>query len=257
VQQRLGAVSTLVESSSGAKQVESSGSAAAQFRRTAARVLYRSAETAFRDGDYATASNLLDEAAKAMFDAVRLSAPEQVAAAKERRDFDARMDSARALLEAQKRIGKEQGKAKAGEYVRQAEDYLAQATKLAAAGDLKAARPLLDKAYLAVKVAVRGMRDGDTLVRSLSFADKEEEYRYELDRNDTHLMLITMLLAEKRASASIDTMVQNALDAAGRQRKIAEAQAQKREFEPAIHSLEDSTRELVRAIRSAGIYIPG
>ena len=38
------------------------------------------------------------------------------------------------------------------------------------------------------------MRSGDTLVRSLNFASKEEEYRYEIDRNDTHQMLIKVLV---------------------------------------------------------------
>lgn len=257
IQQRLGAVSTLIETSSGAKQVESSGNATARSKRTAARVLWRTADAAFRDGDDASAASLLDEAAKAMFDAVRQAAPEQVAAVKERRDFDARMESTEALLVAQKRIVKEKGIKTADEFIREAEELLKRANSLAASGSLKPARAVLDQAYLSVKAAVRGMRSGDTLVRSLSFANKEEEYRYELDRNDTHLMLINMLLAEKRASAAIDTMVQRAIDQAAQQRKSAEDSGGKRDFDSGVRLLEDSTRELVRAIRGAGVYIPG
>jgi hypothetical protein len=40
-------------------------------------------------------------------------------------------------------------------------------------------------------------------------------------------------------------------------RKTAEEQAAKREFDAAVKTLEESTRELVRAIRAAGVYIPG
>ena len=257
LQQRLTAVSTLIETSSGAKQVESSANPDALSKRTAARVLWRVADAAFRDTTYAVGSSLLDEAAKAMFDAVRLAAPEQVVAAKERRDFVARLESTEALLAAQKRIGKEKGVGKSGEFVKEAEELLMRANSLAASGDFKPARVVLDQAYLAVKAAVRGMRSGDTLVRSLNFASKEEEYHYELDRNDTHLMLVNLLLAEKRTNAAVDTMVQRALDEAGRLRKVAVAFAGKRDFDSGVRSLEDSTRELVRAIRGAGIYIPG
>jgi hypothetical protein len=257
IRQRLSAVSTLVETSSGAKQVESSGNQAAQSKRAEARVLWRAAETAFRDGDHAGASGLLDEAAKTMFDAVRLAAPEQVMAAKERRDFDARMESTEALLVAQKRVIKEKGIKTSDQFIKEAEDQLKRANRLAAGGELKSARALLDQAYLSVKAAVRGMRSGDTLVRSLTFADKEEEYRYELDRNDTHLKLVNMLLAEKRTDAKVDAMVQRLLDQAGQQRKSAEAAARKRDFESGVRSLEESTQELVRAIRGSGVYIPG
>ena len=257
IQQRLSAISTLIETSSGAKQVESSGNATARSKRTAARVLWRTADAAFRDGDTASASSLLDEAAKAMFDAVRQAAPEQVTSIKERLDFDARMESTEALLAAQKRIVKEKGIKRSEEFIKGAEELLKRANSLAASGVLKPARAVLDQAYLSVKAAVRGMRSGDTLVRSLNFANKEEEYHYEIDRNDTHLMLVTILLAEKRASASLDAMVKSALAQAALQRNAAEASAGKRDFDSAVRALEDSTRELVRAIRGAGVYIPG
>jgi tetratricopeptide (TPR) repeat protein len=257
LEQRLRALATLIESSTGAQQVESSRNQEAQSRRGAARVLHREAEAAFQSGDSLNASRLLDEAAKMMFDAVRLAAPEQVEAAKARRDFDTRMESTRALLDAQKRIGREKDAGRSNEYIKQTDELLVRADSLAARGDLKSARAALDQAYLTVKAAVRGMRSGDTLVRSLSFANKEEEYRYELDRNDTHLMLVSMLVTDKRGNAAADTAVQRALDEAGRIRKSAEGAAGKRDFDGGVRLLEDSTRELVRAIRGAGVYIPG
>lgn len=257
LQQRLEALSTLIESSTGAKQVESSHNQEAQSRRGAARVLYREADAAFRSGDAVAASRLIDDAAKMMFDAVRLAAPEQVEAAKARRDFDTRMESTRALLDAQKRIGQEKGNGRSGEYIKQTDELLVRADGLAERGDLKSARAVLDQAYLTVKAAVRGMRSGDTLVRSLHFASKEEEYRYELDRNDTHLVLVGMLVTEKRGNAATDSTVQRALDEAGRIRKSAEGAAGKRDFDGGVRLLEESTRELVRAIRGAGVYIPG
>jgi hypothetical protein len=46
-------------------------------------------------------------------------------------------------------------------------------------------------------------------------------------------------------------------DKATQLRAEAEAQAARGDHAGAVKSLEDSTRELVRAIRSGGLYIPG
>ena len=40
-------------------------------------------------------------------------------------------------------------------------------------------------------------------------------------------------------------------------REDAESAAGKKKYEEAIELLEESTKELIRAIRSAGVYIPG
>jgi len=89
-------------------------------------------------------------------------------------------------------------------------------------------------------------------------ASKEEEYHYEIDRNDTHLMLIKVLVEEKRANnPALDQQVQGFVVKAKDLRTAAETAAAKRDHAQAVKLLEDSTVELVRAIRNAGIYIPG
>ena len=257
VERRLTSVGTLIEKSSGAKQVESSGNAEARARHNAARELHKQAAQALQAGDQPEAARLLDDAAKTMVEAVRLASPEQVTAQKEKRDFDAKMQSTRALLEAQKRIAAEKHHPNGQTLAQTLEPLLQEASRLAAGADLAGARKPLDQAYLASKAAVANMRGGETLVRSLNFASKEEEYRYELDRNDTHQMLIEVLLQDRRSNAAIDDRVRKALGEAGRLRKSAEEQAAKRDFEAGIKTLEQSTKELVKAIRSAGVYIPG
>ena len=137
------------------------------------------------------------------------------------------------------------------------ERLISEAERQDAGGDLRTARATLDRAYLVAKAAISSMRSGDTLVRSLTFASAEEEYHYEIDRNDTHQMLVKVLLAEKRSSAAADAMVQGFVDKASTLRERAEGTARGGDHRAAIRLLEDSTRELVRAIRGAGIYIPG
>ncbi len=251
---RLNMVATLIEKSSGARQVEASGDARSREMRENARQIFLRAKQAFQAGDDAQAAQLLPEAAGKMFEAVRLAAPEQLNSEKESTDFRARLESVKVLLAAQKRIGVEKsGVAGNDETTQTIEKLLAEAERIAATGDVLRGRVTLDQAYLIAKAAITSMRSGDTLVRTLHFSSKEDEYHYEIDRNDTHRMLIQVLLAEKRNASQ----AQNFIDKARELRVKAEAASASRDYAEAIRLLEESTRELVRAIRGAGVYIPG
>lgn len=259
LEQRITSVGTLIERSSASKQIDASRDPKALEGRNQARVLHRKANDALQAGDAAGAAKLLDEATRQMMTAARAAAPEQVTGDKKRNDFNNRYESVKTLLAAQQRIAKEKGGGKdAAETARQIEALMAEASGQAQADQIDRARSTIDQAYLLAKASIGTMRRGDTLVRSLNFASKHEEYDYELDRNDTHRMLVKVLLEERRASnPALDRSVQGYLDAAGKLRGDAEEQAKKGSYEAAIKTLEDSTRELVRAIRGAGVYIPG
>ena len=255
LERRLQSVGTLIESSSASRQIESSGEAAARAKRDNARLMHREAAALFKSGDAAAASKMLDQAAREMMNGARLARPDQVAGAKHQRDFDAQLDSARALLVAQQRITQEKGNnAEALDATRRTEALVQDAVRLVAAGRVEEARPLVDRAYLTARVSIESMRRGDTLVRSLQFGSKQEEYEYELDRNDTHRLLIQLLLADRKDATP---QMQGFMERAATLRGDAEARAKKGDHEAAVKGLEDSTRELVRAIRAGGIYIPG
>ena len=69
---------------------------------------------------------------------------------------------------------------------------------------------------------------------------------------------MSVLLKEKAdGSSSINNMVNKFMDKAASLRQQAETQASKGDYDAAIQTLEHSTKEIVRAIRGAGIYIPG
>ena len=257
VERRVTSTAFLVEQSSAALQVDASGNREARERRDKALAALDQARAALAAGDVMLAHRLVDSAARTMMEAVRMSAPEQVNASKDRSDFDARLSSTRALIDAQKRIAAEKGSGvRNAELVQRIEAMVTEAQGQATAGRLADARRTLDQAYGASRAAIGGMRGGDTLVRSLHFASKEEEYVYEIDRNDTHRMLVQVLLQDKRGGSS-DAMVDRALESSAKLRSQAEKQAGWREFEAGVRTLEESTRELVRAIRGAGVYIPG
>ncbi len=254
---RLQSVAKLIESSSAAQQIESSANPEAIARREDARALYQQAVEADQQGDTESTDQLLQQATQTMFEAVRLAGKEEVKGEKTRRDFAARMQSVEALMQAHQRISVEKQNGEAGQFKQEVDLKLQRAKSLHDSGQLEPAREVLDEAYVMAKTGIEEMRGGDTLVRSLNFANKEEEYRYELDRNDTHEMLITVLLQDKMENSKPNPMTQDFIDKAKDLRSQAEQQASNSDFEAAIKTLEESTRQLVRAIRGAGIYIPG
>lgn len=256
---RLAAVEVLIEKSTAARQIDASGDVRAAERRAKAREVHRRAAQAFQAGDLERASVLLPEASALMFEAVRLAAPENVTGEKQRADFESRMESVKSLLAAQRRIAAEKpGVPGAREAAATVDRLISEARELASAPDrLPAARTRIDQAYYVAKASIGSLRGGDTLVRTLQFASKEEEYRYEVDRNDTHKMLIQMLLAEKRGASGVDAMVRGSIERAERLREQADTASGRGDYPSAIRLLEDSTGELVKAIRNAGVFIPG
>lgn len=257
LERRFESVGTLISKSTAARQIEASGIQAALDKRAQAQSQYDDAKTAFGAGELGKASSLLSAASKTMFEAARLAAPETVTAKKVENDYRNKLESVRALLSAQRRISDEKGNKESRESAKQVDALIEDAERKAAAGQFATARTIVEQAYLLAKASVSSMRSGDTLVRSLNFATKEEEYHYEIDRNETHKMLIKVLLGDKMDAEAVSPKMQEFLSSAGTLRGQAEAAAARGDFESGIKLLEQSTGELVKAIRSAGIYIPG
>lgn len=255
--ERFRMVNALIENSSAALEIERGGVAQASERREQARRLYREAGAARDAGNRERAGQLLNQASTTMFEAARL-VDSHPGAAKAERDFATRLESVDALLAAHARVCEEKAcNASAMRKFRDSVSAKVAAAKEGFARDPAGARRQLDLAYQEAKAAIEDLRGGETLVRSLQFKNKEEEYRYELDRNDTHKMLVTVLLTEKLGDPAVERRTRPFLSAAAELRARAEGEAGKGLYEKAIETLELSTRELLRALRGAGIYIPG
>ena len=257
---RLESVGKLLETSSAARQIKGSDNQAAKDKQAQAEALYHEARQAAGNGDEERAGELLKQATKTMFEATRMIEKDASFLAKDMRDFEARKESVVALCAAYENIAKEKGMTseKEDELHQFVHKRVDEAVALKEKNRVKEGRKKLDEAYVAAKVAIEHIRGGETLVHSLQFASSEEEYHYEVDRNDTHRMLVGVLLEEKMSkSAGARAMVDKFLGKADELRKVADSQAADGEYESAVGTLEQSTKEIVRAIRSAGIYIPG
>lgn len=255
---RFESVNKLLHTSSAAEQITSSGSMEAESGRAQALDHFSEARAAADAGDLERANEQLSLATRRMMEAVRLADQDDVRLDKQVRDFKSRESSINALLDAYGRVMMEAGKDEQAEALQSlVKKNLAQANELLQAGEVDQGRLLLDETYTATKMAVDEIRDGETLVRTLSFANKEEEFHYEMDRNDTHLMLVRVLLDEKLKDERINKQVKPFLEEANSLRARAEQEAERGDFDEAVVTLEESTKQVARAIRMAGIFIPG
>ena len=249
----------LLNESSGARQVINSISQAAKEERQQAIALYENALAELAEGNNSTATKMLNQAAKTMFGAIKLATPTVMLEEKIIADYERRRESVSALRDAFDRIseenkGSEINKLKVDE---QLDKLVSTADRLLINGKNSQARIEMDKAYHLVKVSIDSIRSGQTLVRSLNFETPRDEYLYELDRNDTHSMLVGLMVDEKKQSAYSKDNVARKVIEADKLRAQAESFAAQDAYEQAIELLEQSTKQLVQAIRSAGIYIPG
>lgn len=255
---RLPNMDRLLSQSSGARQVINSGNSDALNKRKQALELYRQAQGKIDAGDEEAAMDLLNRSARLMFDAIKLATPTSLAENKKIVNYGQRRESVIALQDAFNRISVENNETVVRSKVNdQLSALIGGADDLLKRGENSEARVEIDKAYHLLKVTIESIRSGQTLVRSLQFKSKEEEYYYEIDRNDTHSMLIGLLVDEKSKSEATKSRVSDFVGQASLLRQQAEEYASQDAHQQAIELLEQSTRHLVRAIRSAGIYIPG
>lgn len=255
---RLEYVERLLTESSAARKVEDSGNEDALALKAKATSHFDNARRFNESGDVESAQNELREAIQLMTAAVQSANGNVAVSNKEADDYARRRESLEALAAAHDRIAAEKGEKGMNRTLQDkvAADLLA-ADALLEQGDPDAARAALDKIYENVKVSLESLRGGDTLVRELNFETPEDEYRYELDRNDTHRMLVQILLADKLEGSPMRASAEKFIDNAEELRSEAEGVAVDGQFEQATGLLEKSTKELIRAIRSAGVYIPG
>lgn len=252
---RVAMVRTLLFESSAARRVEESDSDEARRKRAEAIALYESAAV---QGDTEQRKAKLNQAVDLMYQAS--AAVPQSASAKEkgRNDFKRRQESLQALLAAHERIMAEKGTDDMhASLLDSVATDLSAAETLLANGDIEMARERLDLAYDVTRLAVESSRKGETLKRELRFDTPEDEYHYELDRNETHRMLLTVLLKDKLDDDRVREKVDAFVGTADEHRAAADEMAESKRFAEAIEALERSTAELVKAIRGAGVYIPG
>lgn len=257
-QQKALFIENLVTKSVAAQTIENSGDSNAQGSLAKARDLAAEAKGDLEVGNYDAANKKLDDALRIVNSEARRLSQDELQQDRQEEAYEKRLNTVQAFLKAYKRVSEEKSlSAAANLQVAAINTKLGEARGLAGAGQYEAANKLLDEAYQAARGDIRSLRDGETLTRSLHFETAAEEYRYEKDRNDSHIMLLRFALSDKKPPASFVEQIEGFRTEAAGLREAADREAVSGQFPTAIDSLVQSTDKLLKALRMTGIYIPG
>lgn len=255
---RIKLIGTFINISSGAKRIIQTNNQAAKKHRGKAVELYKQAISAYEAGDNAKSSELLGQAWKQMFIGIKLTKTNASMKEKKAKDFKALLKSVNGLLKAQKRSHVEKnGKSFANNVENQANTMVEEAVLLFKADKLDKAQNRLREAFDIVSASLSEMKQGETKAHLLIFETKEEEFIYEKDKNDSLHTLVEEMIIQKKPGKRRMARIKEFVEKGESIRREAEKQATASEYEAAIDLLEKSNKQFIRAIRSAGIYIPG
>ena len=119
-------------------------------------------------------------------------------------------------------------------------------------GELALANHLLRQAADMVDNALSDARHEDVLLHELSFENLEEEYAYEVSRNESYVMLIDVMQKKSTTSQASASYVHNMIDANEKLRQQADELVSNGKLEQGITILERGTDKLSRALRVSG-----
>lgn len=248
----------LVTKSVAARTIESSGDAAAIAKLEEARGLVQEADEDLAAGQYDVANEKLDRALGLVNSETRRLSQTEMKQDRRKEAYEKRLHTVQTFLKAYERVaGEKQMTAASTAQLTDIRQLMATAERRAADGKLEEATALLDKAYATARGDIRQMREGETLTRSLNFETAQDEYEYEHNRNESHLMLLQFAITEKNPPKSRLVRIDELRKQAVGLRARAEGEANAGKHEEAIGTLVESTDTLLKAIRMSGIYIPG
>lgn len=130
-----------------------------------------------------------------------------------------------------------------------------QAAQLARADRYIEANKQLDAALMLLMQDASERLAGHTIVYDVRFADRKEEFDFELERLRSFERLVPLALLEFRPSAEARVLVDRYVAQAGELRHRGESQFV-RDPLAAIKDLTDATEALKRALQAAGLTVP-
>jgi len=128
------------------------------------------------------------------------------------------------------------------------------ADELAGMKRYEEAYAVADGAYHQLLLAMKTVRDKETVEYRLEFSSIGEEFAYEVRRFESQKMLLEMLLAEKQPSQDSMQLIDSYVAEAGRKNTQARVLADEGDLENALARQEAAVEELTRAMRVAGIF---
>jgi hypothetical protein len=258
-QQKLDTINKLINESSVSENILSSENEVAIQYYNLSTTAYKHAVAEFEKGDIETSNLFIKKATDALTDATMLANinKKNTNLDSDRHRYNDTKKSVDALLEAVHRVAEEKGVGEENrEMISKVNKYYEQARINASNNLYVKANQNLEQILTLIRKNIIGLKMGDTLVRTLTFSNPKEEFRYEIDRNDAHFLLLKTFLP-KQAEGAVNSRYAKDTKTAYKLRKEAESHAKNRDYKHAISMLEESTEILINVIRMAGAHIPG
>jgi hypothetical protein len=245
----------LVNESAAAQRIAQSSDGQARELLDSATGAWQRAVQALESGQLRVAGRDAERGLADMADATRRVKD----AGRERRLARERYDRLRkrvlSFSEAYRRVLAEKPDAPATGWLDQSEvsRLLEEAGALAGEGEHASANRRLEQAANAVESALSEARHRETLLHELTFTTPEEEYSYELQRNDSYALLVDMLGTKRQQTDTGLQYLQRMLGENETLRKDASELYERGQVDAAIQALEEATRQLARTLRASGL----
>ncbi len=131
-----------------------------------------------------------------------------------------------------------------------------EAKRHAGTGHYEKAAELLEVAHERTAVALSKVRANETLEHRLVFEGPADEYRYERDRYQSGVILVRLMIEERKPSAKSLKQVEMHVDTAAALDAEASRHASAGDYATAIRKQEAAGRELTNALRKIGVLVP-
>lgn len=135
------------------------------------------------------------------------------------------------------------------------EIQISRAERFANEGLFEDAHTMIEGAYAAMLAILRDLHDGKSVIHRLVFETPADEYRYEVDRNRSYEMLLTIALDESPASEETTKHVADVFAKNDSMRATARGQAASGAYPDAIKTMEFASRELAKTLRLLGVMV--
>jgi len=258
VEQKLTMLDRMLNQSPLAARIANSDNEEARQHFGRARDLMQHARRVVGEGDARAADTLVNEAIAAVSKAQQLVPDPGVQQAAERARFAQLEDSVAALRRtAQIALPNAQParKAESEQALRSADGLIGQAVAQAKADKYIEANRTLNRALMLLLGDASQRLAGQTIVYDHRFANRREEFDFELERHRSLERLVPLALLEFRPSPEARALVDRHVGQARELRERGEAQFA---HDPlvALHDLAEATELLRRALQAAGLALP-
>lgn len=258
IEQKLSLLETYLDSAS-VRQIDEGNSADAKAMVAESRRLMAEARQALASGRYLEANRVVTDALRSISSASRLVArtgsgetPQEA-----RENFVKLRDQIRSYLRVLARDAPAAAEGQEDHALAQIESLTREAVSLAEAGDYAEANELIAAAYRSAVLVVADRRDGQTVTARLVFETPMAELDYERQRNESYEMLVELMVgAQPDLAVSLRPLADRSIGKSRALKRQAEAQAADGEVDAAIKTMENATRELIRALQASGLPIP-